>query len=325
MRIDVLVLDGVFDLGLAALLDTFATASSLAGAAGEAGARFDVAVIGVRRRVRTQHGLLVPVEPAAGRRAPEVVLLPAIGATTEDCIAAALERRDVADAQALLVKWAGRGARVGAACGGTFFLAASALLDGGVATTTWWLAPMFRARFPAVELDETRMVVESGRCVTAGAALGHLDLALWLVRRRSPALANLVARYLVIEPRPTPATYAIPDHLAHADPIVERFERWARGALSSPLSLAEAARAVGTSQRTLTRRMQRVLGKSPVAYVQDLRVERAVHLLRTSDASVDEIAAEVGYSDAVTLRTLLRKKTGRGVRDLRGRDWAREP
>jgi transcriptional regulator GlxA family with amidase domain len=71
--------------------------------------------------------------------------------------------------------------------------------------------------------------------------------------------------------------------------------------------------------------MQRVLGKSPVAYVQDLRVERAVHLLRTSDASVDEIAAEVGYSDAVTLRTLLRKKTGRGVRDLRGRDWAREP
>jgi hypothetical protein len=27
---------------------------------------------------------------------------------------------------------------------------------------------------------------------------------------------------------------------------------------------------------------------------------------------------EVGYSDAVTLRTLLRRRTGRGVRELRG-------
>jgi transcriptional regulator GlxA family with amidase domain len=40
---------------------------------------------------------------------------------------------------------------------------------------------------------------------------------------------------------------------------------------------------------------------------------------QTSEASVDEIAAEVGYADGVTLRTLLRRKTGRGVRELRAR------
>jgi transcriptional regulator GlxA family with amidase domain len=42
-----------------------------------------------------------------------------------------------------------------------------------------------------------------------------------------------------------------------------------------------------------------------------------VHRLRTGRSSLEEIAAEVGYSDAVTLRTLLRRKTGRGVRELR--------
>jgi transcriptional regulator GlxA family with amidase domain len=62
-----------------------------------------------------------------------------------------------------------------------------------------------------------------------------------------------------------------------------------------------------------------VLGKTPLSYFEDLRVERAVHRLRTSRASVDTIATEVGYADGVTLRTLLRRKLGRGVRELRGR------
>jgi transcriptional regulator GlxA family with amidase domain len=70
----------------------------------------------------------------------------------------------------------------------------------------------------------------------------------------------------------------------------------------------------------LERRLQFVLGKSPLSYFQDLRVERAVHLLQTSNYSVDRIASEIGYVDGVTLRTLLRRKLGRGVRELRSRD-----
>ena len=46
-----------------------------------------------------------------------------------------------------------------------------------------------------------------------------------------------------------------------------------------------------------------VLGRSPLDYFQSLRIERAVHLLKTSDASVEEVAAKVGYADGATLRT----------------------
>ncbi|MEK1853826.1 MAG: AraC family transcriptional regulator, partial [Phyllobacterium sp.] len=62
-------------------------------------------------------------------------------------------------------------------------LAEAALLDGEEATTTWWLAPLFRQRYPRVRLDETRIIVQSNAVVTAGAALSHLDLALTLIRR----------------------------------------------------------------------------------------------------------------------------------------------
>jgi len=87
--------------------------------------------------------------------------------------------------------------------------------------------------------------------------------------------------------------------------------------LAEGFSLDQAAKALATSKRTLARRMESVLGKSPLAFFQDLRIERAVHLLRTGHASVDQIAAEVGYAEGVTLRALLRRRLGRGVREIR--------
>jgi len=315
LKIDVLALDGVFDTGLTALLDVFGTANELSGPKRP----LRVRTVGVRRHVRTDLGLLVPVQAADDRDRPDLMVAPALGTKMPPALEAALQRRDVHDAVQLLRDRSTQGTRMAAACTGTFMLAASGALDGRLATTTWWLAPFFRQLYPQVQLDASRMLVPSGKVVTAGAALAHLDLALWILRQHSPSLASLVARYLMLDERPSQAAYVISDHLAHADPLIERFEQWARAHLSQGFSLSESARAVGASERTLARHLHRVLGKTPLSYFQDLRIEHAVHRLRTSKASVDAIAGEVGYADGVTLRALLRRKLGRGVRELRGR------
>ena len=306
-RVTIVEIEGCMASSAAITHDVMATANQISGTSKRA---LPFGVTTIRCGPRRNSGKL---------RGTDLVIVPGLGTASVDRLEEKLGGPACRRAGDLLVEAFEAGAALAASCASTFLLGETGLLDGRRATTTWWLAPFFRQLYPQVQLDESRMLVPTGQVVTAGAALAHLDLALWILRQHSPSLANLVAHYLMIDERPSQAAYVISDHLAHADPLIERFERWARARLAKGFSLTEAARSVGASERTLARHLHRVLGKTPLSYFQDLRIEHAVHRLQTGTASVDSIASEVGYADGVTLRTLLRRKLGRGVRELRGR------
>ena len=317
MRISVLALDGVFDTGLSVILDALAAANKLSVMQMGGAVHFDVSLVGIRRRVRSGQGFAIPVKPISPDIKPDWVILPALGTTTPSLLLPALERPDVQDAKRQLTKWHAEGSKLASSCIGTFLLADAGLLNKREATTTWSLAPLFRQRYPEVQLDESRMLVPSDIGVTAGAAMGHLDMVLWLIRKSSPELAVTVSRYFLADFRSSQAPYIIPNHLANADPVIQKFERWSRDRLNEGFSLQEAASSLAMSPRTLQRRCEAVLGKSPLSYFQDLRVERAQSLLHGSGLDLEAIAAKVGYADGATLRSLLRKRLGRGVRELR--------
>jgi transcriptional regulator GlxA family with amidase domain len=317
MRISILALNGLFDTGLVVTLDAFKLANKFSAMQKGGTARFDVSVVGVRKKVKSGQGFSIPVKAITSAQRPEWVIVPALSAGTPDQLVPALERRDVRDAKRQLQNWHAKGVHIATSCVGSFILADAGLLDHCEATTTWWMAPFFRQRYPNVSLDESRMLVHSGQVVTTGALMGHLDLSLWLIRRTSPELATIVSRYMLADIRSSQAQYIIPNHLARADPLIGRFEKWAREHLKQGFSLQDAACALAITTRALQRRCEAVLGKSPLAYFQDLRVERAQSLIHGSDLDIEAIAAEIGYQDGATLRTLLRKRLGRGVRQLR--------
>lgn len=317
MNISLLALDGLFDTGLTVTLDAFSLANKISTLMMGGTSHFEVTIVSVRKTVKTRQGLTIPVAPITPLFKPDWVIVPALEAGLPEELVPALKRGDIRDAVIQLQKWHAEGVHIAASCIGSFILAETGLLDNQEATTTWWLGPLFRRRYPNVSLDESRMLVASGQLVTTGAAMGHLDLALWLIRKVSPELSTVVSRYLLADLRSSQAPYIIPNHLAQSDPLIQHFERWARDHIKEGFSLQMAANALATSPRTLQRRCEAVLGKSPLAYFQDLRVERARSLVHDSNLDVEAIAAEVGYEDGATLRALLRRRLGRGVRELR--------
>jgi transcriptional regulator GlxA family with amidase domain len=316
MRVAVFAVDGMFDSGLTVILDILGTANVLSAQTGLPAAPFQVQTTGLGTSARTGNGLVLATTPwrEVAADPPDVAVMPAVGLRPPDEIIGAVRGHGVLRAVNALCE---SGSGMAAACSGTFFLAEAGVLDGLPATTSWWLGPAFRSRYPRVDLDESRTLAIAGNITTAGAAFAHLDLALSLVHRISPVLADLTARYLVLGDRPSQAAAALPALLAAGDPTVAAFERHIREHLSGPIRVEEAARDIGVSERTLQRATAATLGMSPVRFVQEVRLEQAVHLLRTTTQTPDAIAAAVGYADAGTLRSLVRRRRNTTLAALR--------
>lgn len=311
----VLAVDGCFDSGLSAVVDILATANALRQDVPASPTPFTVTIVGLKKQVRTGNGFTVTTVPVKQmERLPELLIMPALGVKTPEAIIDTVRGHGALD---LIRDSHANGTELAGACTGTFFLAESGVLDGRLATTSWWLGPAFRSQYPAVLLDETRTIAHDARITTAGAAFAHIDLALSIVQQHSPSLADLTARYLLIGDRPSQAAFAMPALLARADPTMAEFERWVRERLSEPLRISDAARDLGISERTLQRTTASVVGMSPLHFIHQVRLDEATFLLRDTSMSMGAIAAAVGYRDAGTLRALVRKRRHSTLRALR--------
>ncbi|WP_368746269.1 hypothetical protein [Klebsiella aerogenes] len=168
MKINILTLDGVFDTGLATLLDTFAAANDMARRQSMNISRFDVQMIAVTGQVKTAHGLSIPAHQATGLDYPDWIVVPAINVHARQSPPDGWH--DIADAKRFLQNMAKHGVKIAAACLNTFILADSRLLNEQAATTSW---------------------LNAAPPMLPGAMMGHVELALWLIRQSSPPLALL--------------------------------------------------------------------------------------------------------------------------------------
>jgi hypothetical protein len=86
LRIAVLALEGLFDTGLAVALDALALANKFSAQTMGGAPYFDVSLVGMRKTVRSGHGLSVPVRPVTPDLKPDWVIVPALAAGTPEVL-----------------------------------------------------------------------------------------------------------------------------------------------------------------------------------------------------------------------------------------------
>lgn len=252
--------------------------------------------------------------PSGAWNAPDVLVMPGPRPADGD----SLDAEETLESGGRLAAAVAAGAELATSGAGAFLLAQAGLLNGRRATTSWWLEAAFRRRFPDVDLRPSGLVVD-GPITTAGAPLAQLDLMLSLVARHAGgSLAELCSQRLLMADQPSPARFMAANYLATSDERVAAAERWAVERLEDSFAVEDLAEAAGLTSRTFARRLHRATGLSPVRFVQQLRVRRALDLLRTTRLPFDEIARRVGYSEPSTLRRLFRREGAAGARQIRG-------
>ncbi|WP_405692977.1 GlxA family transcriptional regulator [Streptomyces sp. NBC_01185] len=301
-RVVVLALDGVipFELGIPQRIFGRARSSEVPAAAEEL---YSVVTCSVRPpgpvRTDADFSILVEHGPAALATA-DTVVVPAsyeLGPVHE-------EGRLTGELAAALAH-VRPGTRMVSICTGGYVLAAAGYLDGRPATTHWSSADHFQRLFPKVRVDPDVLFIDDGDVLTSAGVAAGIDLCLHLVRRdHGTAVANDVARRTVVPPhrdggqaqfirRPMPEPGLATTTAARA---------WALGRLEQPILLRDMASQDSMSVRTFTRRFREEVGVSPGQWLARQRVERARHLLESTDLSVDQVARGSGFGTATSLR-----------------------
>jgi transcriptional regulator GlxA family with amidase domain len=197
------------------------------------------------------------------------------------------------------------GTRLASICTGVYVLAAAGRLDGR--------PERFQELFPQIEVDADVLFIDDGDVLTSAGVAAGIDLCLHMVRRdHGTAVANDVARRTVVPPHRDggQAQYI---HRPVPDPQVATTtaaRTWALARLHEPLQLRDMAEQEAMSVRTFTRRFREEVGISPGQWLTQQRVERARHLLESTDLSMDQVATNAGFGTAQSMRQHLQTALG---------------
>ncbi len=216
-----------------------------------------------------------------------------------------------------LVDWIGdqhsNGTIVASACSGAFLLAEAGILKGRSATTHWQLADRFRQRYPKIDMQIDRLIIDGVDYLCAAGTGAHHDLALHLIEKYgSKSLAKVCARMMLIDGnrRDQAPFVRFRGSREHIDEPVLKVQQWLDQYYREKVSVRVMAKRSGLNERTFLRRFKKATGEAPLEYLQKMRIEKAKQLLTGTDQSLEVITNSVGYVDLSSFRRLFHQVVG---------------
>jgi transcriptional regulator GlxA family with amidase domain len=237
------------------------------------------------------------------RHEHDAYLLPGIWATPRDLLAV-LEQRALVEALRALPSTA----RLWSYCAGVVLLAAARRLDKRAATATWWMQPLLEPRFPRVRWSFSETLVVDGHVATASGPHGYLPLVEELLQGKLEKSVHEDVLELLMVPQ-----------ARSRHPLLRRFDAMnveealrpllahAQRTGAAQLDLQGAAARLGTSIRTLSRRVRQHSGLSAGEWLRRVKLRQAADALTRTSKSVKQISFELGFSSEASFHRTFRE------------------
>lgn len=261
-------------------------------------------------QIQCSNGFILPANPIQALEKADVMI--AVAAYTYDKPGLSAYLQQAEPMFALLHHASAMGGLVASHCSGTFAMAEAGILDGRQATTCWWLKEVFAHRYPHVQLRMDELVVSDEHVLTGGATTSFTHVCLALLERLCgyPFASQLSKVLLLDRHRLSQQTFMDPRFvIGHNDSLIERVQQWMQQHYAQSIGLDDICEQFAVTKRTLIRRFKAACGETPLAYLQQIRVEKAKQLLEGTDLPVERIIEKVGYGDPASFRKLFSNLT----------------
>lgn len=205
------------------------------------------------------------------------------------------------------------GVAVCSVCSGAFIMGATGLLDGRNATTHWLFKDEFLNRFPKVDLQIEKLIVDDGDVITAGGLMAWIDLGLKIVDRLFGSTVMVqTSRFMLVDPPGREQRFYsnFSPVLNHSDEQILKVQHWLQSNGAQAVTLKLMADKAAMEERTFIRRFKKATGLNPTEYCQQLRVGKARELLEFTNKNIEEISWKVGYEDTSAFRKVFHKVIG---------------
>ncbi|GAB1266114.1 GlxA family transcriptional regulator [Aurantivibrio infirmus] len=258
-----------------------------------------------QRAIHTQAGFAIkPDRKLQNPEAGDIIYVPALWRNPRPVV---LKNYSVID-------WLKKGSLAGATIAGVgtgcCFLAEAGLLNGKPATTHWHYFDRFEKDYPKVKLKRDFFITQADETYCAASLNSLADLTVHFIQDIfGKDIAHQVERNFSHEIRQPYESmrYFEGSTNKHADETVLQIQIWLQDNYQKEIILAELAKQFDMSVRSFNRRFKLATGKSPLQYLQEIRMATARDLLQASNLNVSEIAYNVGYQDLGHFSALFKK------------------
>jgi transcriptional regulator GlxA family with amidase domain len=270
---------------------------------------FDIQLVGITKETSQPSGLFT-IKPDVlihDVKKTDLIIIPAIHGSVEKAV-----ENNKAFIPWIVQQYA-KGAELASFCIGTFFLAATGLLEGKTCATHWRFVNEFKAMFPNANLVDDKIMTEHDGIYTSGGAYSYLNLLLYLIEKYAGReIAILISKAFMIDiDRYSQSPFIMfQGQKTHEDEPVKKAQEFIENNFQEKITVDQLSSMLALGRRSLERRFKTATCNTVTEYIQRVKIEAAKKNLETGRKNINEVMYDVGYNDTKAFRTTFKKITG---------------